>query len=164
MYHQNTCNAHMLLWSSRNKKNLILKILTDFYCAVFSFNLLRFFPNLTVWMLILNSAAWLRVPVVCEQLAQLFWDVSVGQQAGEPCNPTEKWWLEAQVWGCPGAVDADYSQWSRLCFSPVLRINEPEIPGVQPLWFPTWSLAQCPGSVTEPSRANWGNARSPQHK
>lgn len=62
MYHQNTCNAHMLLWSSRKKKNPILKILTDFYCAVFSLNLLKFFPNLTVWMLILSSAAWLRVP------------------------------------------------------------------------------------------------------
>lgn len=63
MYHQNTCNAHMLLWSSRNKINLILKILTEFYCAVFSFDLLRFFPNLTVWMsIVLNFAAWLRVP------------------------------------------------------------------------------------------------------
>lgn len=39
----------------------MLKILTDFYCAVSSFTLLRSCPNLTVWILILNPAAWLRV-------------------------------------------------------------------------------------------------------
>ena len=121
----------------------------------FIFNLLRFFPNFTVWISILNSADWPHV--LCAWNSWQNWPDMCLRASMHTSHaiPLKKLILEPRIWVCSGAEAGSYSQWSGLCLSSAQRINEPaETQWVQNAAVP--KLEPC----TMPASCRWQHLRT----
>lgn len=122
---------HRMLQSSRKKDPDPVNPHGLILCS-FIFNLLRFFPNLTIWIATLNSAN--RPHVLCAWNSWQNWPNMRPHASTHNSHaiPLKKLILELWIWVCSGAEAGSRSRWSRLRLSPARRINGPaETQGVQ---------------------------------